>query len=180
MKTGLKAISIALLAALPAINAYATPASKESKAAEASVQKPKELGWDALMPKPDPKMIDNFQSGKMERSEVLSYLNKLGEVAVNDINNIYVRIPGYLVPLNIDKDQEATELLLVPTMGACLHVPPPPPNQTIFIRYKEGIEVEEAGYTPYWLTGTLKVEKNNSEYTDTLYAMTVEKIEMYK
>ncbi|MGI9276042.1 MAG: DUF3299 domain-containing protein [Endozoicomonas sp.] len=179
MKTGLKIIALSLLGTFPALNSIAAPVSKDSSS-KAQAVTPKELGWDALMPKPDKKMIDQFQSGKLERSEVLSYLNKLGEVAVNDINNTYVRIPGYLVPLNIDKNQEATELLLVPTMGACLHVPPPPPNQTVYIRYKDGIEVEEAGYTPYWLTGTLKVEKNNSEYTDTLYAMTVEKIEIYK
>nr|WP_283777696.1 DUF3299 domain-containing protein [Sansalvadorimonas sp. 2012CJ34-2] len=82
--------------------------------------------------------------------------------------------------MNINKEQIATELLLVPTLGACIHVPPPPPNQTVYVRFEKGIKVTEAGYTPYWLEGTLKVEKNKSEYTETLYGMSVDAIEEYE
>jgi hypothetical protein len=39
------------------------------------------------------------------------------------------RGPGYMVPLE-DNLREVTEFLLVPCPGACIHVPPPPPNQS--------------------------------------------------
>ncbi len=97
----------------------------------------------------------------MKHDEVIAYLDKLGQQTVTDINNVYGKLPGYLVPLNMDKNQMATELLLVPTVGACIHVPPPPPNQIVYISYKKGMKVTEAGYTPYWAFGTLIVEKKH-------------------
>jgi uncharacterized protein len=42
------------------------------------------------------------------------------------------RVPGYMVPLEDNLD-EVTEFLLVPYPGACIHVPPPPPNQIIHV-----------------------------------------------
>ena len=80
------------------------------------------------------------------------------------------------------RDSQATDapVTLVPTMGACVHVPPPPPNQTIFVRYDKGIKVTEAGYTPYWLEGVIRVENNTSEYTDVVYAITVESIKEFE
>ena len=116
----------------------------------------------------------------MKDDEVLAYLDKLGLKIVPKINNTYGKMPGYLVPLNMDKDQIATELLLVPTLGACIHVPPPPPNQIVQISYPQGIKVTEAAYTPYWVFGTIKVETKTSEYSDALYTMNVEKIIEYE
>jgi uncharacterized membrane protein len=51
-----------------------------------------------------------------------------------------VRIPGYVLPLEF-KDRKAVEFLLVPTVGACIHTPPPPANQIVHVVYPEGIEV---------------------------------------
>ncbi|KEQ14891.1 hypothetical protein GZ77_11555 [Endozoicomonas montiporae] len=139
----------------------------------------RELDWRDLMPEPDPKVVEDYQKGKMDRDAVIAYLEKLGNTAVDKLDKTYGKMPGFLVPLNMDKNQNATELLLVPSAGACIHVPPPPPNQTIYIKYDKGIKVTEAGYTPYWVTGTLRVEKNTSEYTDTLYSIEVESIKGY-
>ncbi len=46
---------------------------------------------------------------------------------VKALDGADVRISGYIVPLEDGMDQ-ATEFLLVPTNGACIHMPPPPPN----------------------------------------------------
>ncbi|WP_062270036.1 DUF3299 domain-containing protein [Endozoicomonas arenosclerae] len=179
MKTGKSLVLTALLAVMPVVAVQAKPVEKPAEKPAAKVEA-KEITWDELMPAPDQKVIDRYQAGKMERADVIAYLDKLGQTPVEKLDKRTVRIPGYLVPLNLDKDQKATELLLVPTMGACVHVPPPPPNQTIYVKYKDGIKVEEAGYTPYWLVGALHVETNQSEYTETLYAMTVDTLEVYK
>ncbi|MRI32237.1 hypothetical protein EOPP23_04420 [Endozoicomonas sp. OPT23] len=159
--------------------AYSNQVKKEPVVKEKK-QKISEITWEALMPPPEQSMIDRFNAGKLSQEEAMDYMEELGQIPVQKLNSRYVKIPGYLVPLNLDKNQKATELLLVPSAGSCVHVPPPPPNQTIFVRFKKGIKVTDAGYVPYWLTGTLKVEKGESKYTDTLYAMTVDKIEEYK
>ena len=139
-----------------------------------------ELNWDDLAPPLEEEMIRKYEAGEITPAEAIAYVTELGKIPVQRLNNLRVRVPGYLVPLNIMQDQTATELLLVPTLGACIHVPPPPPNQTIFIRYPKGIKVTEAGYTPYWIEGVIKVERNESEYTEVLYAITPESIVEYE
>ncbi|WP_368734878.1 DUF3299 domain-containing protein, partial [Listeria seeligeri] len=44
-----------------------------------------------------------------------------------------VRIMGYVVPLE-SGPSGIREFLLVPYFGACIHTPPPPANQIIFVR----------------------------------------------
>ncbi|MGB1270667.1 MAG: DUF3299 domain-containing protein [Endozoicomonas sp.] len=141
-----------------------------------STRKAKEIKWEDLMPPPDPQVVERYQAGKMDQMEVIKYLDTLGKQSIAELNKTYAKMPGYLVPLNMDAKQMATELLLVPTIGACVHVPPPPPNQIVYIKYDRGLKVTEAAYTPYWVTGTLTVEKNKSQYSEALYAITVDNI----
>ena len=67
-----------------------------------------------------------------------------------------VRIPGYLLPLEI-LDGKAIDFLLVPTVGACIHTPPPPANQMIRVTYPRGFEISGL-YTPVWISGTLQAD----------------------
>jgi hypothetical protein len=52
---------------------------------------------------------------------------------VESLNGPRVRIPGYFLPLELS-DTKVTEFLLVQYIGACIHVPPPPPNQIIHVK----------------------------------------------
>jgi hypothetical protein len=76
---------------------------------------------------------------------------------LRDLNNEYIRIPGFVVPLE-DNSGRITEFLLVPSQMSCIHVPPPPPNFIFYVRVenKGGIEVPMG---PIWLTGQLSVGK---------------------
>jgi hypothetical protein len=78
------------------------------------------------------------------------------EVATN-LDGTFVRLPGYALPLEMS-DLGVTEMLLVPFVGACIHVPPPPPNQTVFVRMAKPYLVTSL-YEPIWITGTLKIER---------------------
>ncbi len=173
-------LTLAVLLSIGISTTSHSAAIKIEETTKKTNQKVSEITWEALMPQPEQSVIDRFNAGKMTQEEVADYIEELGQIPVQKMNSLYVRIPGYLVPLNLDKNQKATELLLVPSAGSCVHVPPPPPNQTIFVHVKKGIEVADAGYTAYWLTGTLKVEVSKSKYTETLYTMNVDKIEEYK
>lgn len=64
-----------------------------------------------------------------------------------------VRLPGYILPLEM-KDQKAIEFLLVPTVGACIHTPPPPANQIVHVKYPQGIKIDGM-FTPVWIEGAL-------------------------
>ena len=48
-----------------------------------------------------------------------------------ELDGTPVRLPGFVVPLEYDANQNVTEFFLVPYFGACIHMPPPPPNQII-------------------------------------------------
>ena len=64
-----------------------------------------------------------------------------------------VRIPGYLLPLEFS-GKDITEFLLVPWVGACIHTPPPPPNQIVHVKSDKPV-ANVALFAPIWVTGQL-------------------------
>ena len=73
---------------------------------------------------------------------------------VAELDGKRVHIGGYVVPLDFDATT-VKEFLLVPFVGACIHVPPPPANQIIYVKTEKGFEV--AGqFDPVTVTGTIK------------------------
>ncbi len=178
-QTGLFMKCMILVLAAASTVAFAKESSKE-KAKETDKSSFKEITWQKLMPPVDENMVKKWDAGELSQKDANAYVTELGNTPVKAMDKSPIKIPGFLVPLNIDKNQMATELLLVPTAGSCVHTPPPPPNQTIFVRYPKGIKVTEAGYIPYWIEGTLQVEKNTSVYTDTLYGIDVANIKEYE
>ena len=58
----------------------------------------------------------------------------------------------------------------MPYPGACIHVPPPPPNQLVLVRYPKGIVLDDI-YAPLWVSGELKVEQVSNDLADAAYAM---------
>lgn len=89
-----------------------------------------------------------------------------------------IRIAGYLVPVDYNEKQQATTLFAVPFFGACLHLPPPPPNQIILINSEQGVEIEDM-YTPYWLTGTLNTDLQENDVAESAYSMALQGYELY-
>lgn len=96
----------------------------------------------------------------------------------SEFNNQKIRIPGFIVPLEFDDKQVVTEFFLVPYFGACIHLPPPPPNQIILVKSEKGVYVESI-YDAYWVEGTLTTELVSSELATSAYKMTADRIEMY-
>ena len=83
-----------------------------------------------------------------------------------------VRLAGFVAPLTYD-DDVVTEFLLVPTFGACIHVPPPPPNQTVMVTVDRdnGLTVDES-WGAVWVEGTMVVESGSSDLGATSYRIT--------
>lgn len=97
---------------------------------------------------------------------------------VAELNNQKVRIGGYIVPLEFDDDMVVTEFFLVPYFGACIHVPPPPPNQLVYVTMEKGIELE-AIYDPFWVSGTLTTEGRMNDTGFAAYSMRADSVGEY-
>jgi hypothetical protein len=82
-------------------------------------------------------------------------------LANEQLNGQQIRMPGYLLPLEFE-GRKVTEFLLVPYVGACIHTPPPPPNQIVHVTFKKAFEIGESYYTPVWVNGLMKTARSNS------------------
>jgi hypothetical protein len=69
-----------------------------------------------------------------------------------------ITIKGFMMPLDYDA-KTVVEFLFMPFIPACMHVPPPPPNQLILVKMKNGVTVTPSFY-PIELTGKLSVDSN--------------------
>jgi hypothetical protein len=67
----------------------------------------------------------------------------------------------------------------VPYYGACIHVPPPPPNQIIYVRIPQGIKVTDI-YNPFWIEGILKVETVTKDNGVSAYSLDAESVADYQ
>lgn len=89
-----------------------------------------------------------------------------------------VAVPGFMVPLEDDADQ-VTEFLLVPFAGACIHVPPPPPNQMIYVKLKNGGKAKMSFTEPILVTGQLHVSTVQSPYGDVSFNLDGDSVKPY-
>jgi uncharacterized protein len=90
-----------------------------------------------------------------------------------------VRLPGFIVPLEAVKNGDVSEFLLVPYFGSCIHVPPPPPNQIVYVRTGRRPGIDSI-YDAYWITGKLHLQTKSTRLGATAYELNAEKIEVYK
>lgn len=86
------------------------------------------------------------------------------------LDNKFVSIPGFMVPLEDDADQ-VTEFILVPFAGACIHVPPPPPNQMVYVKLQRNRKAKMSFTEPIIVTGRLHVTTVDSPYGDISFIM---------
>ncbi|CAM3044740.1 DUF3299 domain-containing protein [Vibrio rarus] len=101
------------------------------------------------------------------RAEYIETQQRMAETVTTEFNGKKVRIPGFLVPVEFSAPLVATEFLLVPVAGACIHMPPPPANQIVRISYPKGYKVETVQY-PVWVEGVMssKLETDNLYLVD--------------
>jgi len=90
-----------------------------------------------------------------------------------------VSIPGFMVPLEDDLDH-VSEFLLVPYAGACIHVPPPPPNQIVYVKMNKSTQVHVTFTDPILVTGTLQISTVQSPYGAVSYDLSGESVIGYQ
>jgi hypothetical protein len=110
-------------------------------------KEPLELFWEDMVP-PDYQTPDtplSHDGGMLQMG--------LDAPIVESLNGKLVKIPGFVVPLEGD-NETTTEFLLVPYFGACIHVPPPPANQIVYVKLSEAVPIDNL-YDAVWVIGTL-------------------------
>lgn len=175
------AIALAVIGATTAM--AVTPPQPVATAPKVAAGAVRELDWDGLLPKdarskfqggPPPPVHDYLggESG-LAAQQVLDFsVNK-------ELDGAQVKIPGFIVPLDVGKDGLVSEFFLVPYFGACIHVPPPPPNQIVYVRMEKGIALDSI-YEAYWITGKMKVTNKTTRLGAAAYQLAGSKIETYK
>ena len=158
-----------------------------------------EIDWVALMPEDDlsallnrPEFlndiadgsaadsVDDFASKQLEDEQAQRYQQALVSTRVIEaFDGKAIRIPGVIVPLEQNDEQKATAFFVVPYFGACLHMPPPPPNQILYVAYEEGIAVENL-YDPYWFEGTVKIDNHESALGTSAYSLVLDSFALYE
>ena len=94
------------------------------------------------------------------------------------LNDAYVRLPGFIVPLELEKDG-VREFVLAPYQGACIHTPPPPPNQLVFVQALTPWPSDNM-WDAIWVVGRMKNNLTQTDIAQTGYAMIAEHIELYQ
>lgn len=149
-----------------------------------------EIMWDALVPADftaDAIMakyadqLAQFQDGSPEAYDLYMQMQaEFNNAPVNElIDGTMVKLPGFIAPLEYT-DSLITEFLLVPYFGACIHVPPPPANQTVLVKTAEGHGIESKdSYSPVWIIGKLTAEGTTTALAAAGYYMEDAIIEPY-
>lgn len=86
-------------------------------------------------------------------------IERRGTLTEKKFDGERVSIAGYLLPLDFDP-AGTTEFLLVPYFGACIHEPPPPPNQVIYLRSSAAF-APKALFESVMVTGTMRLQSEN-------------------
>ena len=158
-----------------------------------------EIEWIELMPKDDldallnpPEYLNEITDGSEQDSlEALGSIEATDEQAkryqsalesmavIESFDGKNIRLPGFVVPLENNEEQKVTEFFIVPYFGACLHMPPPPPNQMIFARSAEGIELESL-YDAFWFEGTVRIKTMKNELGTAAYTLELANMTLYE
>ena len=161
---------------------------------------PKEITWEDLIPpqanaqavefvgntplKGMP-TLDEFKGSQATMDVYLASVGMIRSLQPNDGNDVAagldgqeIKIAGYVTPLSFDQG-EVVEFLLVPYHGACIHVPPPPANQIVYVRHAAGLNVEYLN-DPIWLTGTLNVSAVSTILANTGYSIDTAVVSPYR
>ena len=160
----------------------------------------KTMEWIELIPKDDleallapPDYLSQIEDGSMAdriESQIQSSMTPqqsgddryqqalISTNIIEALNGKKARIPGFVVPLEFNDDQVVKSFFLVPYFGACIHSPPPPPNQIIYVQDDAGIVLESL-YEPIWISGTLTTDLFEDQMGTAAYILSLDYIESF-
>ena len=70
-----------------------------------------------------------------------------------------------------DEQQTSDEFLLVPYFGACVHTPPPPPNQIVYVKMTDRKAIKVGWWDAVLFEGRLHIRSTESVYGTVSFEM---------
>jgi hypothetical protein len=119
--------------------------------------------FESLMA-PDPVLIDWRILGGLD------LVTGKAPASLQELDGKVVQIAAFIVPLEDDM-QESDEFLLVPYFGACVHTPPPPPNQMVYVKMRGNKTVKIGWWDPVIFEGVLHFKQVESVYGASYFEM---------
>ena len=145
-----------------------------------------EITWENLIPPTwDPaKVFDKFNFDKFNDDDpradkALKEFQTLwsNAPANKELGGKLVRIAGFVAPLDFLGGDQLSEFLLVPYFGACIHVPPPPANQIVYVILEKTMGIQMMDTVMVY--GKLEIEKSESDIGDAGYRIKAVAVEPY-
>lgn len=190
---------LALVASAPATAADTAKTAEQAPAARnlpADKSKVIELEWTDLLPDADLQKMEalpevSHEGGEGAGSAINKNFNASNDPSMKawadvmssanvrgELNGRKVKLPGFVVPIEYDAEQNITAFFLVPYFGACIHVPPPPPNQIVYVSGAKNLKADLI-YNPFWIEGTLTTDTMSHDLANSAYSLKVDKISEY-
>ena len=131
---------------------------------------------DAILDQYDPEKIAVLTDDDPLIQEIMGKLEEayLSAPVVGVLDHQPVRLGGFIVPLELEQEG-ITEFLLVPYFGACIHVPPPPSNQILYVKTETPI-AQDSLEDAVWVSGRLSVEGETTNLAQAGYTLFAEDI----
>ena len=171
----LAGLSVVLLAT----TAFTTPARPSRATPPTRVAVAPAVSKAPTAPKAEPKaLVEEAVNIDWRVLAGLDYTNGKSTDTLKKLEGKLVRIPGFVVPLD-DFQEEGAEFLLVPYYGACVHTPPPPPNQIVMVEMGGKKAVKLNLFDAVWMSGRLKIASVESPYGTVGYQLEGLKVEPY-
>lgn len=139
---------------------------------------PRKIMWDELIPPgvAYPEMVGKGEIDLTDNTWNLVYDDNA--VRLNeDLDGAYIKIPGFIIPLDVSAEG-VTNFMLVPYVGACIHVPPPPANQLIMVDSAKPWPGDQL-WDPVWVTGILRTQLQSTDLGQTGYSIVADEMEVY-
>lgn len=141
------------------------------------------INWDDLLPEGELERIQQLYDSAYSTMEMNHFGGQMPQIGTFSVEEALigqtVRMPGFILPLDYQPGGEIDEFLLVPYFGACIHTPPPPPNQIVYVTLDEPIRVDRL-WDPIWATGELTSDRHINELGDAAYTMRLTAYEPYE
>lgn len=140
---------------------------------------PVEISWDDLIPPGMPYSEIIGDGVKDQDNDV--WLPKFDTFATKlnpALDGAYIKMSGFMIPINLSA-AGVSSFVLVPYVGACIHVPPPPPNQLVFVTPVTPWPSNNM-WDAVWVTGRMQHEVQTTEVAQTGYILEAEFMEVFE
>ena len=129
----------------------------------------RDLAWRDLLPEGDMSPPGEIRSLLPHDESAMAARQPPSSGVRYDWNGQIVRMSGYVVPLEY-RGTGITEFILVPYVGACIHVPPPPANQLVFVTTETPYDVSGL-FDPVTVTGVFGTASRTTQLAEIGYVL---------